>query len=128
MIEIETEIHEINRGKNPQNDKRMEILVRQVAAERDRAVDLAVQQSIRYAAEFDGLDIAESQARRWVVSTIDDPEWKMEKLVEAVEMITGSLANAEGSVTNENLPDWFKARLKRLEEALSLYRKEDEMK
>lgn len=54
-------------------------LVGRLVVERDKAVDLAVQQSIRFAAEFDGLTIAESQARRWVVSTIDDPKWKLEE-------------------------------------------------
>ena len=46
-------------------------LVGRLVKERDKAIDLAVQQSIRFAAEFDGLDIAESQARRWVLSMMD---------------------------------------------------------
>ena len=50
-------------------------LIGRLVIERDKAVDLAVQQSIRFAGEFDGLDIAESQARKWVVTTIDDPKW-----------------------------------------------------
>ena len=60
-------------------------LVGRLVKERDKAIDLCVQQSIRFAAEFDSLDIAESQARRWVISTIDDPKWKLSEKSERIK-------------------------------------------
>ena len=60
-------------------------LVGKLVEERDKAIDLCVQQSIRFAAEFDSLDIAESQARRWVISTIDDPKWKLSEKSERIK-------------------------------------------
>ena len=62
-------------------------LVGKLVEERDKAIDLCVQQSIRFAAEFDSLDIAESQARRWVISTIDDPKWKLSEKSERLNQV-----------------------------------------
>ena len=62
-------------------------LVGRLVKERDKAIDLCVQQSIRFAAEFDSLDIAESQARRWVISTIDDPKWKLSEKSERLNQV-----------------------------------------
>ena len=62
-------------------------LVGRLVQERDKAIDLCVQQSIRFAAEFDSLDIAESQARRWVISTIDDPKWKLSEKSERLNQV-----------------------------------------
>ena len=51
-------------------------LVGRLVEERDKAIDLAVEQSIRFAGEFDCINLAESEARKWVTKQIDDPMWK----------------------------------------------------
>jgi hypothetical protein len=56
-------------------------LVGRLVAERDKLFDIAVYQSIRYAGEFDEIDLAEERAREWVLKQMDKAgsEWGYSK-------------------------------------------------
>jgi hypothetical protein len=46
-------------------------LVGRLVKERDFLLDLCVQQSIRFAGEFDCINLGEGQAKRWVIEQLD---------------------------------------------------------